>query len=143
MCPTDKSVYKTLGNNKLCPVGVLYGMITVFWYIPLVAGSVCPIRGVPGNCGSGGDSTRYYVTLQAMRLRAASVVCLYVIVRNCTILHNVITIIRACYDVYAQNGLFIFSTTILYMLNLSVNYNLKVSPRRNILIAHLQAMLLT
>ena len=37
---TDQSVYKTLGNNRLCVVGVLYGMITVLWYIPLVAVSV-------------------------------------------------------------------------------------------------------
>jgi len=40
MCITDQSVYKTLGNNGLCTVGVVYGMIIVLWYIPLVAVSV-------------------------------------------------------------------------------------------------------
>lgn len=128
---TDKSVYKTMGNTELYAVGVVYG-ITVLWYIPLVAESVL-FGSFLVTVVQGGDSTRYYVTSQAMRLRAASVVCLYVIVHNCIyILHNIITIITACYGVYAQNGLFIFSTMILYMLNLSVNYNLKVSLRRNI-----------
>jgi hypothetical protein len=37
---TDQFVYKTLGNNGLCAVGVVYGMITALWYIPLVAVSV-------------------------------------------------------------------------------------------------------
>ena len=95
--------------------------------------SVCPIRGVPGNCGSGGgDSTRYYVTLQATRVRSASVFSRMLSFTTAHILHNDITIITACYYIYAQNGLFIFSTMILYMLNLSVNYNLSVSPCRNI-----------
>ena len=87
--------------------------------------SVCPIRGVPGNCGSGGgDSTRYYVTLQATRVRSASAVSCMLSSTIVHILHNDITIITVGYHIYVQNGLFIFSTTILYMLNLSVNYNL-------------------
>ena len=40
MWVTDQFVYKTLGNNGLCAVGVVYGMITALWYIPLVAVSV-------------------------------------------------------------------------------------------------------
>jgi hypothetical protein len=65
--PLLPNVYKTLGNNGLCAVGVVYG-ITVLWYIPLVA--VCPIRGVPGNCGSGGV-IQQGITLRC-RLRACA-----------------------------------------------------------------------
>jgi hypothetical protein len=71
--------------------------------------------------------------LQATRVRSASVVsCMLSSFAIAHILHNDITIITACYYIYVQNGLFIFSTMILYMLNLSVNYNLSVSPCRNI-----------
>jgi len=60
----------------------------------------------------GGDSTRYYVTLQATRVRSASVVSRMLSSAIVHILHNDITIITACYYIYVQNGLFIYSTMI-------------------------------
>jgi hypothetical protein len=80
---TDHSVYKTLGNNGLCVVGVVCGMITVLWYIPLVTVSVL-FGAFLVTVVRGGDSTRYYVTLQATRVRSAYVVSCNVIVHNCT-----------------------------------------------------------
>jgi hypothetical protein len=56
------------------------------------------------------------------------------------ILQNVITIIKVCYYIYVQNLLFIFSTMILSMLNLLVNYNLQLYPIEILLIPHVQAI---
>jgi hypothetical protein len=108
---TDQFVYKTLGNNGLCAVAVVDGVITALWYIPSVTVSVL-FGAFLVTVVQGGDSTRYYVTLQATRVRSVSVVSCMLSSAIAHILHNDITIITACYYIYVQNGLFIFSTMI-------------------------------
>jgi len=63
----------------------------------------------------GGDSARYeyYVTMQATSMRSAFVVSCMLSFTFAHIPHDDITIITACYYIYVQNGLFIFSTMIL------------------------------